>query len=202
MDIRTGSQPASSASSRAAATWGGSPARSSSPAGISHSRWPTGWRYWRISSTRSASSTASTGEKSRTHASAPSRAATAKAAAWADLTTNRERSNYELVAIAAGFWGPADRSLVEPYVERYFADVPPMREWLGEDALARVAAMTYPSRFVSDETLELSRATLARTDIDQGVRRSIVDAQSELEEALADAEAIVETLRETVEDTP
>ena len=112
-----------------------------------------------------------------------------KAAAWADLTTNRERSNHELVAIAAGFWGPADRSLVEPYVERYFADVPPMREWLGEDALARVAAMTYPSRFVSDETLELSRATLARTDIDQGVRRSIVDAQSELEEALASRRA-------------
>ena len=112
-----------------------------------------------------------------------------KAAAWADLTTNRERSNHELVAIAAGFWGPADRSLVEPYVERYFADVPPMREWLGEDALARVAAMTYPSRFVSDETLELSRATLARTDIDHGVRRSIVDAQSELEEALASRRA-------------
>ncbi|GAA8853530.1 aminopeptidase N [Helicobacter pylori] len=116
-----------------------------------------------------------------------------KAAAWADLTTNRERSNHELVAIAAGFWGPADRSLVEPYVERYFADVPPMREWLGEDALARVAAMTYPSRFVSDETLELSRATLARTDIDQGVRRSIVDAQSELEEALASRRAFPAT---------
>ena len=112
-----------------------------------------------------------------------------KAAAWADLTTNRERSNHELVAIAAGFWGPADRSLVEPYVERYFADVPPMRAWLGEDALARVAAMTYPSRFVSDKTLELSRATLERTDIDQGVRRSIVDAQSELEEALASRRA-------------
>ena len=112
-----------------------------------------------------------------------------KAAAWADLTTNRERSNHELVAIAAGFWGPADRSLVEPYVERYFADIPPMSAWLGEDALARVATMSYPSRFVSERTLELSRATLARTDIDQGVRRSIVDAQSELEEALASRRA-------------
>ena len=41
----------------------------------------------------------------------------------------------------------------------------------------------------SERTLELSRATLARTDIDQGVRRAIVDAQSELEEALASRRA-------------
>ncbi|CAM3976578.1 aminopeptidase N [Janibacter anophelis] len=110
--------------------------------------------------------------------------AEAKAAAWADLTTNRERSNYELVAIAAGFWGPDDRSLVDPYVARYFTDIPPMTQWLGEDALSRVATMTYPSRFVSAETLELSREALA-SELQQGVRRSIVDQQSELEEALA-----------------
>ncbi|WP_435202496.1 aminopeptidase N [Janibacter sp. GS2] len=113
----------------------------------------------------------------------------AKGEAWADLTTNRERSNHELVAIAAGFWGPQDRSLVAPFVERYFTDVPRMSEWLGEDALARVASMTYPSRFVSEETLELSRAALARDDLHQGVRRSMVDAQSELEEALASRRA-------------
>ncbi len=112
----------------------------------------------------------------------------AKAAAWADLTTNRERSNHELVAIAAGFWGPQDRSLVTPYVERYFTDIPPMTEWLGEDALARVATMTYPSRFVSEETLALSRACL-EGDLQQGVRRAIVDMQSELEEALASRRA-------------
>ena len=112
----------------------------------------------------------------------------AKAAAWADLTTNRERSNYELVAIAAGFWGPQDRTLVAPYVSRYFTDIPPMTAWLGEDALSRVASMAYPSRFVSDETLAHSRAALAG-ELQQGVRRAIVDAQSELEEALASRRA-------------
>ena len=114
--------------------------------------------------------------------------AEAKAAAWADLTTNRERSNYELVAIAAGFWGPQDRTLVAPYVSRYFTDIPPMTAWLGEDALSRVASMAYPSRFVSDETLAHSRAALAG-ELQQGVRRAIVDAQSELEEALASRRA-------------
>ncbi len=114
--------------------------------------------------------------------------AEAKAAAWADLTTNRERSNYELIAIAAGFWGPQDLSLVEPYVARYFTDIPPMTAWLGEDALSRVASMSYPSRFVSEGTLALSRAALAG-DLQQGVRRSMVDQQSELEEALASRRA-------------
>ncbi|WP_338750377.1 aminopeptidase N [Janibacter alittae] len=109
----------------------------------------------------------------------------AKGEAWADLTTNRERSNHELVAISAGFWGPEDLSLVEPYVERYFIEVPLMTQWLGEDALSRVAAMNYPSRFVNEGTLALSRACLAREDLQQGVRRQMVDAQSELEEALA-----------------
>ena len=63
-----------------------------------------------------------------------------------------------------------------------------MTQWLGEDALSRVATMTYPSRFVSAETLELSREALAG-ELQQGVRRSIVDQQSELEEALASREA-------------
>ncbi len=108
----------------------------------------------------------------------------AKAAAWADLTTSRDRSNYELVAIASGFWGPDDRSLVTPYVPRFFTDVPAMDAWLGEDALSRVASMAYPTRFVSEETLRQSQECLARTDLDQGVRRSLVDAQSVLEEAL------------------
>ncbi len=113
----------------------------------------------------------------------------AKAAAWADLTTNRARSNHELVAISAGFWGPEDASLVTPYIERYFTDVPAMTEWLGEDALSRVASMNYPTRFVSEETLALSRACLARDDLQQGVRRAMVDGQSELEEALASRRA-------------
>ncbi len=112
----------------------------------------------------------------------------AKGEAWLDLTTNRSRSNHELVAIAAGFWGPQDLSLVAPFVARYFTEVPRMTEWLGEDALARVATMAYPSRFVSEETLELSRAALDG-DLHQGVRRAIVDQQSELEEALASRRA-------------
>ncbi|MEX1908799.1 aminopeptidase N [Janibacter sp. Y6] len=108
----------------------------------------------------------------------------AKAQAWASLTTDRSLSNYELVAVASGFWGPADRSLVEPYVARYFEDVPAMAGHLGDSALARVASIAYPSRFGTPETLALSQACLARDDLDPTVRRAVVDQQSQLEEVV------------------
>ena len=107
-----------------------------------------------------------------------------KAAAWADLTTNPDRSNYELVAIAAGFWGPEDRSLVTDYIPRYFEDIPAMAGRIGDSALGRVATMAYPGRFATPETLALSQECLARPDLDPAVRRAIVDEQSKLEEVL------------------
>jgi aminopeptidase N len=108
----------------------------------------------------------------------------AKAWAWAELTTNRERSNYELNALAQGFWASGDPDVLRPYAARYFSDVPPMSAWVGDDALARVATLAYPSRVVEPQTAELSRAALERDDLTAAVRRSVVDAQSELEEAL------------------
>lgn len=56
---------------------------------------------------------------------------------------------------------------------------------LGDSALGRVASMAYPSRFATPETLELSRACLARDDLDMAVRRAVVDAQAELEQVVA-----------------
>ncbi|SKV67884.1 Uncharacterised protein [Mycobacteroides abscessus subsp. abscessus] len=52
--------PASSSSSRAAARWVSSPGISSSPAGSSHRRCPSGCRYWYTSASRPVSSTAAT----------------------------------------------------------------------------------------------------------------------------------------------
>ncbi|NYG06404.1 aminopeptidase N [Phycicoccus badiiscoriae] len=108
----------------------------------------------------------------------------AKAWAWAELTTNRTRSNYELNALAQGFWLAADLDVVRPYVERYFAEVPAMTAWVGEDALARVATLAYPARIVEATTAELSAAAVASGRLSVAVRRSVVDAESELREAL------------------
>ena len=112
----------------------------------------------------------------------------AKAWAWAELTANRDRSNYELNALATGFWRALDPAVVEPYAARYFTEVPPIGEWLGEDALARVATLSYPSRVLEPSVLERSQALLAAPDLSPAVRRAVVDCASELRESLRSLE--------------
>jgi aminopeptidase N len=109
----------------------------------------------------------------------------AKEWAWNELTTNRDRSNYELNALAQGLWHADGPELLRPYVARYFEDVPAMTAWVGEDAIARVATLAYPGRVVEDATVAASRAALAREGLSPAVRRAVVDGESELREALA-----------------
>ncbi|MFC7595696.1 aminopeptidase N [Terrabacter sp. GCM10028922] len=107
-----------------------------------------------------------------------------KAWAWAQLTGQEGRSNYEMVHLARGFWMAPDDDLVVDYVPRYFTDVPAMSEWVGEDALSRVVLVAFP-RVFTEETARLSAATIARDDLTPAVHRSLVDADAELREALA-----------------
>ena len=116
-------------------------------------------------------------------ASAPD--AAAKVWAWEQITGEHGRSNYELNALAAGFWHASDQDVLRPYVARYFTDVPAMSARVGEDALARVAALAYPSHVVEASTAEQSAVALQRGDLTAAVRRAMVDADSELREALA-----------------
>ncbi len=108
----------------------------------------------------------------------------AKSWAWTQLTSERGHSNYEMVHLARGFWMSPDDALVADYVPRYFTDIPAMAGWVGEDALSRVALVAFPKVF-REETAALSRAALQRADLTPGVRRSLVDADAELHEALA-----------------
>jgi aminopeptidase N len=48
----------------------------------------------------------------------------AKVWAWEQITGEHGRSNYELNALAAGFWHASDQDVLRPYVARYFSDVP------------------------------------------------------------------------------
>ena len=111
--------------------------------------------------------------------------AEAKEWAWRELTTNRDRSNYELNALAGGFWSEDDLDVVRGYVPRYFAEVPSLSAWVGADALGRVATLAFPARVVEQATADASAEALEDDGgITPAVRRSIVDADSELREAL------------------
>ncbi len=111
--------------------------------------------------------------------------ASAKAWAWSELTTNPARTNYELNALAGAFWTAPDRALVEPYVERYFTEIPALSARIGEDALGTIAALAYPMSVVSEATLAASEAALAGSAPTPAVRRSMIDGQAKLQEGLA-----------------
>ncbi len=107
--------------------------------------------------------------------------------AWRALTTDPDRSNHELNALAGGFWS-AEPDLVRAWVPAAFTDLPALGDRVGQDALARVVRLGYPSTVVEPATLARSREALERDDLTPGVRRSLVDAQSELVEALRSRE--------------
>ena len=108
----------------------------------------------------------------------------AKRWAWEALTADRSLSNYEALAVAGGFWVSPDLATVRPYAARYGDAIGAMAGWMHDDALARVAGAAYPSRLVERATAELSADVLARADLTPSVRRAVVDAAHQLDEAL------------------
>ena len=66
------------------------------------------------------------------------------------------------------------------YVPRYFAEpAAALSEWVGADALGRVAALAFPARVVEQPTADASAAALAADALSPAVRRSIVDGDLE-----------------------
>jgi aminopeptidase N len=96
-----------------------------------------------------------------------------------------ERPNYELYAMAAGFWHPLQEDVTVLFVEPYFAEIAEIAKVRSGWVLARLAEYTYPWTAVSPVTVELTDELLVRTDLDPGVRRSVVDAGDDLRRAVA-----------------
>lgn len=110
--------------------------------------------------------------------------AQAKAWAWEQIVGGGGRSNYELKALAAGFWQIADPGELREYADRYFVDVPAMTGTLGEDALAYVARLTFPATVAEQEVADAARARLAGPGLGSAVRRQIVDGLAVLDQVL------------------
>jgi aminopeptidase N len=125
-----------------------------------------------------------TGEQwaARCHAALPSESA--KAAAWATLTSDTTVSNRIAEAAAMGFWQPEQLALTAPYVERYFADMPAMMRLRSGFNAERVALTAYPSLVVEPRTRELAAELLARPDLSTILRRVVTDADDDVRRAL------------------
>lgn len=110
----------------------------------------------------------------------------AKQQAWEALTGGG-LSNYEAVQVARGFFsvgGPQDLELVAPYVERFFVEVPALREAYGEFALAGVVSAGFPAAVTVPTTLAHAQAALDSSDLTPGARRRVLQGTAILRDAL------------------
>ncbi|MEV4757976.1 aminopeptidase N [Micromonospora sp. NPDC049559] len=109
----------------------------------------------------------------------------AKRRAWEAVVSDTTLSNRLVRATAAGFWQPEQRDLTEPYVERYFAEMPAAARLRTPFLAERVAGLAFPRYAVAPRTSELATALLERDDLVQGLRRAVTDAADDLRRALA-----------------
>jgi aminopeptidase N len=109
----------------------------------------------------------------------------AKEAAWTALMTDEERANYELYALAEGFWHPHQLALTEPFVARYFDEIEATAKLRSGWVVERLASFAYPWPVVARATVEHTDQLLARDGLDGRIRRAVTDAGDDLRRALA-----------------
>jgi aminopeptidase N len=108
----------------------------------------------------------------------------AKARAWELIINDTSASNRILEATAYGFWQPEQLELTEPYLPRYFSDMPGMLRRRTGMSGERVAVAAYPSVVVSPRNRELAAELLATPELSSILRRVVTDGDDDVRRAL------------------
>jgi aminopeptidase N len=95
-----------------------------------------------------------------------------------------DAANSRLYALAQGFWQPGQQ-VTDPYVARYFAELPATAALRSGWALSRLAGAAYPRTAVRPETVAATDRLLGRDDLHPGIRRGVTDAGDDLRRAVA-----------------
>jgi len=130
-------------------------------------------------------------QHARARASRPD--ADAKTWAWSCFTGEVNLPNYELEAVGLGFWRGGQEELTDPYVERYFTDLPATVNVRSGWVLADAAEHFFPRTSLTRGTLARCEALIADGDLDLSMRRRLVDQADTLERKLAVLEAYPRT---------
>jgi aminopeptidase N len=115
--------------------------------------------------------------------------AEAKAWAWSCFTGETDVPNYELEAVGRGFWRGGQAELVDPYVDRYFTDLPETVKVRSGWVLAEAVEDFFPRTSMTAGTLARAEALIADGDLDLSIRRRLVDEADTLSRKLAVLEA-------------
>ena len=122
-------------------------------------------------------------EHARATASLPE--AEAKAWAWRRFLGEEDVPNYELEATGLGMWRPGQEFATDPYVDRYFDELPGTMQkrsgWLVADA----AESFFPRTALNDQTVARAQAFAADDTIEAVLRRPVGDEAALLGRRLA-----------------
>ncbi|MFF1326879.1 aminopeptidase N, partial [Streptomyces chartreusis] len=111
--------------------------------------------------------------------------ASAKEAAWHAIMRGTDLSNYELWSLAEGFWQPEQSALTEPYVERFFRDMPAAARGRGDLVLDLLLRFLYPRYAATPRTLESAQRMLALDGLPVTLRRRAADHTHDLRRVIA-----------------
>jgi aminopeptidase N len=107
----------------------------------------------------------------------------AKADAWQAATTDRNLSNHECGALAAGVWRPRQDALLWPYVDRYVSELPSLWAERSPQVAGLLAQRLFPSTIIDPQVLDRT-AVLLDPEHPPGLRRYVAEQRDDLQRAL------------------
>jgi aminopeptidase N len=126
----------------------------------------------------------SAGEQHAAAARAARPTAEAKAAVWASVVDDDKLPNAMQDAVIGGFVQADQRELLEPYTQRYFAEVKRVWESRSHEMAQQIVVGLYPTLQVSRATLDATDAWLAQAEPAPALRRLVIESRAGVERAL------------------
>jgi aminopeptidase N len=107
-----------------------------------------------------------------------------KAGLWQALMADETMSNYELFALAEFFFRPRQIDMLEPYVRRFFAELPAMPASRAGFMAERFTESLFPRYAVSQTTVDLAERLIVDDRVSPQIRRLVADATDDLVRAV------------------
>jgi aminopeptidase N len=108
----------------------------------------------------------------------------AKAWAWKEATQNLELPLRSKAAIAQGFWCPFQEDVLNPYVMRYFEELPEFWQRFGPDEAIVLTRSLFPSLVIEEDTAFAVERLLEATDLPTEAKRILMEKRDELNRAI------------------